>query len=242
MSEKIGLAEVVGIVDHFTKQLKTSGYSRKQARDFIVNGVVGYKRKIERCRKSGKPLYRTAKQTLKGRVKKKLLEKTTWFKSKKKDDTEMNGGEEKDGKRMRQKDRIKKDKHEKKIDPEKPETVKAVLYVPQTAGSKLAKALREKEAILEGLTGYRLKIVERSGTPLERQLHKSNHWSGQDCEREKCLLCETKSKSEKKSTQSCSKRNLIYQTWCNDCKVKDEKEISGDENKKVALYTYHPAP
>ena len=47
---------------------------------------------------------------------------------------------------------------------------KAVIFVPHTIGSALAKQMREKEDMLEKLTGYRLKIVERGGDPLERIL------------------------------------------------------------------------
>ena len=44
--------------------------------------------------------------------------------------------------------------------------VKAVMFVPYTHGSKLAKELREVEETMEGLTGYRMKIVERGGRKL----------------------------------------------------------------------------
>jgi hypothetical protein len=70
--------------------------------------------------------------------------------------------------------------------------IKSVVYVQHTLGSSLAKALREEEEIIENATGYKLKIVERAGDSLEGLLHKSNPWSGADCAREKCLLCETK--------------------------------------------------
>ena len=45
--------------------------------------------------------------------------------------------------------------------------VKAVMFVPYTAGSKLAKDLREAEEKLGSLTGYRLKMVEKAGDKLE---------------------------------------------------------------------------
>ena len=61
--------------------------------------------------------------------------------------------------------------------------VKAVMFVPFPKGSGLAKKLREAEEKMVDLTGYRLKIVERSGTKLEELLHKANPWQGVDCER-----------------------------------------------------------
>ena len=98
---------------------------------------------------------------------------------------------------------------------------------------------------MEYLTGYRLKIVERAGMKLENILHKSNPWSGENCERKSCLLCETKLKTEKKMSQSCSKRNLTYKTWCHSCTevgkngVLDEAEGAEDEKRSESgLYAY----
>ena len=62
--------------------------------------------------------------------------------------------------------------------------------------------------------------------------------AGQDCGRLGCLLCETKSKSGKNLTQSCSKRNLTYQTWCQTCKDRDEEGKEAEDDKQTRLYTY----
>ena len=69
------------------------------------------------------------------------------------------------------------------------ENVKSVMFVPFTVGSELARRMREAEATLQSMTGYRIKIVERSGLKLEDALCKADPWQGQDCGREKCLLC-----------------------------------------------------
>ena len=79
--------------------------------------------------------------------------------------------------------------------------MKAVMFVPFTVGSELARRLREAEAKIETMTGYRLKIVERAGAKLEDVLRKSDPWQGMDCGREGCLLCLTKSRTGKNSTQ-----------------------------------------
>ena len=79
-----------------------------------------------------------------------------------------------------------------------------------------------------------MKVVERAGKKLEDLLVRSNLWSGKDCERQGCLLCETKSKTEKNTSQSCSKRNSVYQTWCHTCQERDEartKENMGEKEK-----------
>jgi hypothetical protein len=61
-------------------QLKTSGYGRKQTREIIVCGVVGWRRPLERRENAGQGQYLEAKDTLESRTEAKLLEKTTWFK------------------------------------------------------------------------------------------------------------------------------------------------------------------
>ena len=55
--------------------------------------------------------------------------------------------------------------------------------------------LREKEEDMGEMTGWKLKIVERTGRKLDENLHKSNHWAGKDCERKGCMLFITKAKS-----------------------------------------------
>ena len=61
--------------------------------------------------------------------------------------------------------------------------LQVVLFIPYTAHSELATRMRENEEKMEGMTGYRLKIVEKGGTKLVDILHKANPWSGQDCAR-----------------------------------------------------------
>ena len=69
---------------------------------------------------------------------------------------------------------------------------KTVIFVPQTANSQLAKMLREEEATLEKMTGYRVKYVERAGSSIGNLLCRSDHWAGRLCGRKECLLCYTK--------------------------------------------------
>ena len=71
-------------MEHYISQLKNSGYSRRQAREIIVCGVVGWRRKLERREKKGQAQFREAKDTLEERSRAKLLEKTSWYKGDKK--------------------------------------------------------------------------------------------------------------------------------------------------------------
>ena len=205
LPEDIERKEKIWVIDTMTKQLKNSGYSRMESAEAVVSGVRGFERKCERRKKEdGSTFYRHGRDTLKKRVRKKLTEKTSWYKEKKREDEEKD--QKKDEWRVRL-GGVKKEKRGEKGGEIK-RKIKAVLFVPYTKGSRLAKELRENEEIMEKLTGYRLKIVERSGMKLENVLHKSNPWAGEDCERVGCLLCHTKKVTGKNMNQSCSK--IIY--------------------------------
>ena len=60
--------------------MKSSGYSRKQAKEVVVCGVVGWRRKLERRENKGQNQYLHASETLEKRTHDKLLEKTSWYK------------------------------------------------------------------------------------------------------------------------------------------------------------------
>ena len=111
---------------------------------------------------------------------------------------------------------------------QKQSQVLALLFVPHTVGSKLAKELSEHKEDLERITGHRVKIVERAGNKLEDVLVESNPWKGIDCARDDCMMCETKQATSRNLKQSCSKRNATYQTWCETCQMRDENEEHED--------------
>ena len=99
------------------------------------------------------------------------------------------------------------------------------MFVPFTPGSELARLLRENEEKLVKLTGCKVKIVERTGIKIQELLTKSNPWKGHDCERQNCLLCFTKLRTEKRTTQDCHQRNVVYQTTCLDCQEREHDKI-----------------
>ena len=71
--------EIGEVTEHYIGQLKNSGYTRKQAKEVIVCGVVGWRRKLERREKNGQGQYLLAEETLEKRTSDKLLEKTSWY-------------------------------------------------------------------------------------------------------------------------------------------------------------------
>ena len=54
----------------------------------MVSGALGWKRKVKRRQNDGTDFYRSAKTTLAIRCTKKLLEKVTWYKAKRKREDE----------------------------------------------------------------------------------------------------------------------------------------------------------
>ena len=72
------------VVEHFIQQCKTSGYSRHETREGVVSGIKGWKRKCTRRERDGIDFYRSGRSTLGARTKKKLTEKSTWYKNKRK--------------------------------------------------------------------------------------------------------------------------------------------------------------
>ena len=97
------------------------------------------------------------------------------------------------------------------------------MFLPYTKGSVLARVLKENKKRLFPMTKNKVKIVERTGVKLVDLLIKSDPWEGQDCERRNCFLCITRQQTEKNESQPCTKRSLIYETWCLMCKAKDKK-------------------
>ena len=67
-AEKVDDGEKIAIVEHFTTQLKTSGYDRRQAREVVMSGIKGWMNRRERRKKLGQEFYRGAANTLKQRI------------------------------------------------------------------------------------------------------------------------------------------------------------------------------
>ena len=95
-----------------------------------------------------------------------------------------------------------------------------MVFVPYTSHSNLANGLRTNEEKLDGMAGYRMKVVEKGGIKLVDLLHKANPWAGQDCGRDRCMLCTTKKKEGKKFSQDC-----VYKTYCMTCTQRKDMEI-----------------
>ena len=104
----------------------------------------------------------------------------------------------------------------------------------QTPGGLLAKRLQEVEDRLAKASGYRLRMVELSGTPLSRLLPNTNPWAGQQCGRGSCYTCG----QGEEHIQDCKRRNILYESSCTLCNPdKDKKkEKMKDMAKKEGVY------
>ena len=168
-----------------------------------------------------KGVYRSAATSLAKRTRTKLTGKEDWYRTKNENDKDEI--DEERTKRPGKRKRSDEDERKKEV------RVAAVMFVPYTRKGELARRMREAEEDLGAQTGVKLKIVERSGRRLIDILHKADPWQGQDCGRPKCLLCTTKLKTGRDLNQECTKRCIVYQTWCISCEEKEKEKIENDD-------------
>ena len=244
--------EKINIIEKFTQELKNSEYQHRTAREIVISGIRGYRTRFNKRTANGQEFYRLAHKTLSTRTKKKLMARQNWYRENKteqeKDEAEQEAQQQPPENVNKNNKNNKNDKNTKQnLQQENKNKVKAVMFIPFTPGSELAKLLRENEEHLNKITNCKIKIVERACTKLQDLITKSDPWKGTDCSRQNCLLCLTKLKTEKNKNQDCHKRNIVYETRCLTCQQEqndkidtmeiDEKEKS--ELKKTAkLYKY----
>ena len=117
-------------------------------------------------------------------------------------------------------------KRKKKTKPD-PLTI-AVMFVEQTVGGVLAKRLQEVEDRLAEMTGYRVKVVEMSGSQLCRILPNTNPWGSRDCQRMDCFHCSQPGDK----LEDCKGRNVLYETMCELC----SKEVLEGQKKPMSKW------
>ena len=103
---------------------------------------------------------------------------------------------------------------------------RTVLFVENTPGGGLAKSLREIMERIQNILGYRVKIVERAGTPLKLLFPLSDLGEGDKCGRQDCITCEQPGGEEKRP--KCKKRSILYENICTLC-----NPGAGDRRAKI---------
>ena len=114
-----------------------------------------------------------------------------------------------------------------KKNPKKEIETTAVMFVDHTVGGMLAKRLQKAEDAIAEWCGYRIRIVETSGTQLCRLLPNTNSWSGHNCGRSTCLLAQ-------KGMRICHQRNIMYESACTLDNKDTDPEIE-DKFKKFEM-------
>ena len=76
LDRDISLKEKVGVIDHYTQQLKNSGHSYSQMRDIIESSLKGIIRQEER-RQAGEKRYKCSSDTLEIRAEKFKMQQAT---------------------------------------------------------------------------------------------------------------------------------------------------------------------
>ena len=166
--------------------------------------IIPYEAKVKKRREEGVPMYRTAEESGKTRNSKKIMGRSSWFKggngkkTTQKWNKNINSRNNSGGKGKWNSTELK---------------TRTVLFVEHTPGGELAKRLREQLSRMEGLMGFKIKVVERTGTALKDLFSLSDVWSGGVCSREDCTTC----KQGCEEIQDCTRRSIIYESICKKC-------------------------
>ena len=135
--------------------------------------------KKARRKRTGEKFHRKAKTTLHTRTRKKLTGKSSWFQIKQRDGEEERMKKKKYAERIESEDE--REKNQKSEIETKKKDSKAVIFVPFTPGSALAK----------------------EGIQLQRSISRTNPWAGSDCQREDCMVCKTRLETGDNKGMAC---------------------------------------
>ena len=217
--EDLGAESKGAVIDQYARKLLHSRYSREQTRKILKNGIKGYIGRNRNRRRAGKGLRSTAEESRRTRYVGKLLDKTGWYRKRNRKEAvdkrnSSSGNNAAEGSRNKAED-----------EPE----YKTVLFVEYTREGELAKRLRELTLRLSSVLGFKVKVVERTGTTLKNMFPTTNLWEGQGCGRGDCTTCEQGAEM----LPNCTQSSLMYENVCGTCnpgagKDKELKEVKQD--------------
>ena len=215
------------VTEKYIQKLRRSGYSTTQTKEIVEAGLKGYESKREKCLKNGIELHRSAQSTVKARFVKKLTSRTNWFRKGRGNKIEK----KEKGKPKYNRKKIRESKARKEIEPV------TVMFVPRTPGGALISRLRKVEEEISQVTGDKVKLVERSGKMLKRMLQITDPEGNSSCQRPTCLVC--CNAVDEKDVGKCRKRNITYQTTCQQCKAVGKKVNYYGESSRTAFERGH---
>ena len=170
--------EKMRVINEYTVQLKTSGYNYQDTQEIIKSGYIGLKRRKERRKREGLPYHREGYKTLEGRVRKKVMDRKTWYKKEMEDKKKvLEIGSTEVGRNLVRRKRRTNVESKKETVKEAVE-IKSVIFVQETKNSELVRRLRESEEKMAATSEYRIKFVEKCGEKMVDVLVKSNPWKG----------------------------------------------------------------
>ena len=210
------------VVDKYGMKILTSGYSKEQTKLILMNGMKGYMTKVKLRRKSGsRRVHRTAVESSQGRIRKKLLTKSTWYRGRRgseKPAPKTGGG-------------MKRNTDRKGAVQLK---TRAVLFLEQTPRGELAGKMREQLARLEPTLGFKIKVVERTGRSIQSMFSQTNLWGDTLCGREPCVTCY----QEGEDKPDCTRVGVVYESICTKCNPSALKkgELRSQESAAPSLY------
>ena len=223
------------VIDQFATKLLTSGYSLNQTRRITLNGVRGWEKRRTRALQERSRLFRTAGESRNTRIKKRTIGKTSWFKKRRNKKAENKSWESNYDKEVTgENKKYTKSKAEERNENKKDLRTVSVLFVENTKDNILAKMMREVVERIQGIMGYRVKVVERGGTPLKMMFPLTQIGEGKECGREDCVTCTQESRGEK--LPPCKKRSVLYENICLKC-----NPGVGEKNHKLNPPEYPPS-
>ena len=143
---------------------------------------------------------------MKDRIKKKLTGKTSWYKQKKRKSEKRN--QEEENKFAHASSSTRRSGNTQRLESTATNTTplsnkgdkelktSAVLFVENTKDGALARRLREVVERIQFIMGFRIKIVERAGTPLKLMFPLSRIGQGGECGRADCVTCTQESRGD----------------------------------------------
>ena len=219
--ESLGAEERMRVVDGYAQKLLNSGYSQDQTRRILVRGIKGYEGKVLRCKKEKWNLRRTSKESRGTRSRKRMLQKSSWYKSRKKENMYAKTTSQKGR-------RIKKSEAKTQVE------YRSVLFVERTPQGELSKRLRETISRLAPILGFNIKVVERTGSKLKDRFSQANLWEGESCGRDSCTTC----LQEADFHVPCSRKSAVYENVCALCNegASRKEEIRIPPETAASLY------
>ena len=226
-SESLGMDAKISVVDQYSQKLMNSGFRVEQIRRIVINGIKAYEKRVQESRsEGGRRLHRTAGESSAGRIRKKLLGKSEWFKKRKQKGlgraaTTLGSAktsstseavpfkEQRGGKRAGSS----RSSHSRGEEIKTNLKTRTVLFIEQTKDGKLAKLVREVLRRLEPMMGFKVKVAERAGNCLKNTLPCTNPWAGEHCTRTECVTCNQQAEER----PDCFQRNLVYENICTLC-------------------------